>query len=394
MLDLIMEAKMTWKSDDFKNEMIRIRQALHEIPELGNLEHKTSEFIQKKLKSMGVPFEVVLDTGIVALIKGKSSKRVVAFRADMDALPVSEETGVPYASKHNGCMHACGHDAHMAMLIGLAEALTSDHMEVVDDIVLIFQPAEEGPGGAKRIVELGIFEKYGIQEIYGIHVYPELEQGKFSSCPGAMMGMVGEFDIEIKASSAHGAMPHTGNDAMIVAAECVMGIQTIISRNIDPMEGAVLTVGKLNSGERRNIIAGSAVLEGTIRAFDPTVYETMMLRLDALIRGLEISYGVEIKLTTKDLYPSIQNDKDLFDAFKSLYAEKVVLQKPQMISEDFSFYQRKVPGLFYFLGTGNKDLGYVYPLHHSKFNLDGSVLMLGVESYLDILKSKAAIKEK
>lgn len=382
---------MTLLNDDFKFELTNIRRNLHRIPELGNLEYKTSAYIQNQLKQLGIPFEVVLETGIIAFIKGKSPKKVLAFRADMDALPITEETGTDFASENKGCMHACGHDAHMTMLLGLAKALTSEKVEVNDDIVLIFQPAEEGPGGAKRIIELGVFEKYGIQEIYGIHVYPDLEQGKFSACPGAMMGMVGEFDIEIKGSSAHGAMPQTGNDSMIVAAECIMGIQTIISRNIDPMESAVLTVGKLNAGERRNIIAGSATLEGTIRAFDADVYKKMLSRLSTYLKGLEMSYDVEIKLETRDLYPAIQNDQGLFEAFWTLNEDKMVLQKPQMVSEDFSFYQEKVPGLFYFLGTENKELGYTFPLHHSKFNLDESALLLGVQSYLDLLISKKSI---
>jgi amidohydrolase len=374
-----------------EEDVFETRRCLHQIPEPGLEEYKTSKWLQDKLSSLGVPYEVVDNTGIIALIKGKNPRKTIAFRADIDALSVSEESDFEVHSTHNGFMHACGHDGHMSMLIGLANLLTRDTVEVNDDIVMIFQPAEEGPGGAENIVKSGILKKYGVDEIYGVHIFPGIEQGKIALCPGPMMAMTGEFDIDIVAKSAHGAMPHTGIDGLVIASECLLGLQTIASRNVEPTDPVVLTIGKVVGGERRNIIAGNVRMEGTLRTFSQEVYNKMVSRMKTYLSGIASAYEIEIKLEVRDMYPPVVNDVNLFDEFWKICGDKCELIKPQMISEDFSYYQEAVPGLFYFVGSYNETKGHVYPLHSSRFNFDNKVLMDGIESYIRLLSAKGSI---
>lgn len=374
-----------------EEDVLYTRRCLHQIPEPGFEEYKTSKWLQDKLSSLGVPYEIVDNTGIIAFIEGKSPRKTIAFRADMDALSVFEESSFEAHSAHNGFMHACGHDGHMSMLIGLASVLTHDTVEVIDDVILIFQPAEEGPGGAENIVKAGILKKYGVDEIYGVHIFPGIEQGKIALCPGHMMAMTGEFDIDIISKSAHGAMPHTGIDGMVIASECLLGLQTIVSRNMEPSDPVVLTIGKVVGGERRNIIAGNVRMEGTLRAFSQSVYNKMVHRMKTYLNGIASAYEVEIKLVVRDMYPPVVNDVNLFDEFWKINSDKCELIKPQMISEDFSYYQQAVPGLFYFIGSYNEKEGYIYPLHSSKFNFDNSVLMDGIETYIGLLNAKGSV---
>lgn len=374
-----------------EEDVFNTRRALHQIPEPGLEEYKTSKWLKDKLSSLGVSYEVVDTTGIVAFIKGKSSRKTIAFRADIDALSVFEESNFEAHSTHNGYMHACGHDGHMSMLIGLANYLTQDLVEVRDDIVMIFQPAEEGPGGAESIVKSGILEKYSVDEIYGVHIFPGIDQGKIALCPGPMMAMTGEFDIDIIAKSAHGAMPHTGIDGLVIACECLLGLQTIVSRNIEPTDPVVLTIGKVVGGERRNIIAGNVRMEGTLRTFNQDVYNKMVHRMRTYLSGIASAYEIEINLVVRDMYPPVFNDVNLFDEFWKINSDRCELIKPQMISEDFSYYQKAVPGLFYFIGSYNETKGHIYPLHNSRFNFDSDVLMDGIKSYIGLLSAKGSI---
>jgi amidohydrolase len=311
----------------------------------------------------------------------------------MDGLSVKEESTYPNHSIHDHHMHACGHDGHMSMMLGFASYLMQPHIKVMDNIVLIFQPAEEGPGGAEIIIKEGIFKKYKIDEIYGIHVFPEVSQGRIGLCKGPMMAMTGEFDIDIFAKSAHGAMPHTGIDALVIASEVLLGLQTIVSRNISPIDPAVLTVGRFEGGERRNIIAGKARLEGTIRAFDKSVYNRIKTRMQTYLKGIESAYEVSIQIAFRDMYPPVINDAGLFDEFYAHHEAVCDVIPPQMISEDFSYYQEQVPGLFYFIGTYNEEKNFIYPLHNSKFNFDDDIMLDGLKSYIGILSYKKSIVE-
>ncbi|MDH8677582.1 M20 family metallopeptidase [Fusibacter bizertensis] len=378
--------------EQLKEKVYEDRKALHLIPEAGFCEYKTSAYIQNVLKELDVEYELVGGTGIVALFKGISPTQTLAFRTDMDGLSVKEESSFETHSTHDNFMHACGHDGHMAMMLGLARVLSSSDVKIVDNILLIFQPAEEGPGGAEVLVNEGILEKYNVSEIYGIHVFPSVAQGKIGLCPGPMMAMTGEFDIDIYARSAHGAMPHTGIDGIVIASEVILGLQSIVSRNISPINPAVLTIGKMDAGERRNIIAGKARLEGTIRAFDKVVYNQIKTRMTKYLAGIEAAYEVKIEIEYRDMYPPVVNDQRLFTEFVNFHGVQCEVIEPQMISEDFSYYQEKVPGLFYFVGTYNEEKDYVYPLHNSKFNFDNRILLDGMQSYINILTYKGSIQ--
>ncbi len=377
--------------ESIKMDVFQDRKALHLIPEPGFKEVKTSSYIKSVLDALGIVHESIGGTGIVAYIQGTSPTKTIAFRTDMDGLSVTEESSYKYHSQHENFMHACGHDGHMAMMLGLARLLKQPNVTLIDNVVLIFQPAEEGPGGAEVIVKAGILKKYSVDEIYGIHVFPEISQGRIGLKAGPMMAMTGEFDIEIIAKSAHGAMPHIGTDGIVIASEIVLGLQTIVSRNISPINPAVMTIGRMESGERRNIIAGRAKLEGTIRAFDKAVYNRVKDRMKQYVEGIAQAYDVTINVSFVDMYPPVINDEKLFNAFISHHEGLCDIIEPQMISEDFSYYQEKVPGLFYFIGTYNEEKSFIYPLHNSKFNFDDQILLNGMETYKNILVYRGSI---
>lgn len=365
-------------------EIIRVRRYLHSIPEIGFNEFKTSKFIQEELDKLGFEVEKVAKTGVIGFRKGSSNKGAVAFRADMDALSVLEKNDIPFVSKEEGKMHACGHDGHMSILLGLAMCL-SDYQELQRDIVLIFQPAEEGPGGAEIIIEEGIFEKYNIECIFGLHILPDVEEGKIGIKPGPLMAATGEFDIVLKTQGGHGAMPHTAIDGIFIASQLISSLQSIVSRNVEPIEGAVVSIGTIEGGEAKNIIASEVKMGGTIRAFNSEVYDLIKRRIIEICKGIEIIYNIEIETKIKDMYPAVVNNEKLYELFlDTLEKDEVVNIKPMMISEDFSYYQRKVPGIFFMLGCRNEELGYIYPLHNNCFNFNEEILITGVEKYLNI----------
>ncbi len=363
---------------------------LHQIPELAFDLYKTHAYVKGVLESFGYQTETVAKTGLIAVKKGISDE-AIAFRSDMDALPVTEQTKNLFPSKHPGNMHACGHDGHMSMLLGFAEVV-SKIKSLKKTIVFIFQPAEEGPGGAKVIIEAGIFEKYHIQKIFGIHLYPGLTEGKYGLANGPMMAQNGEFNITIKGKSAHGAQPHLGHDAILAAGALVTQYHTIISRYIDPLDPAVITIGTIHGGEARNIIAHDVKLTGTIRSFNQEIYAKLKHKMRDIDSGIGISYDVQIKNDIIDYYPPVINDHKLFENLKKhLHETQFEILRPMMFAEDFAFYQEKVPGLFVMLGTQNTDKDFIHPLHSCYFDFDESVLDKGVELYQLILNIESAI---
>lgn len=371
----MMEQQLQWVTST--------RRMLHQIPELGFNLFKTSQTVREIMESLGYQVESVASTGWIAFKQGELNE-AIAFRADMDALPVSETTHVEFASQHPGKMHACGHDGHMTMLLGLAKRLAAKSTKY--SVVFIFQPAEEGPGGAKIIVDSGLFSRYDIKVIFGIHLYPGLPEGVFGLCEGPMMAQNGEFDITIQGKSAHGAQPHLGSDAILVQAALIQGLHSIISRNLNPLDSAVITVGTIHGGEARNIIAHSVSLSGTIRAFNENVYSMLKQRIHTLTEGCAASYGASITTLIKDYYPPVVNDPKLVQLARSVLKEHEYSNiQPLMISEDFSFYQQAVRGCFVMLGTGSEEKGYIHPLHSSNFNFDEAVLLKGIDFFENIL---------
>lgn len=376
---------------NLSDEVKQIRRRLHQIPELGFEEFKTSRYIEKKLIEYGYKPEKIAKTGWLVHVKGKSSKKSLAFRSDIDGLMIVEKNDIDYKSKHKDKMHACGHDGHMAILLGFAKYL-SELSEIKRDIILIFQPAEEGPGGAKVIVDEGIIEKYKIEHIFGLHIFPEIDEGKVGLCKGAMMAQTGELDIKITAKSGHGAIPHKAIDGIYVASQLINSYQSILSRNTDPLESGVLTIGKIKGGEARNIIAEDIELEGIIRTFNNQVYTNIKKRINDINKGLEKMYNVNIETEIRDMYPAVYNDDELFDEVIDVFdKEKIEHLKPMMIAEDFSFYQQRIPGFFFMLGSRNKEKNYTNSLHSSKFNFNEDILLEGIDTYINICRRFDAI---
>lgn len=371
---------------------VRHRRALHQIPETGFEEYKTQRYLQRTLESMaGVETEVVGGTGLVAWIRGESEASV-GFRADMDALEVTEKTGLSFASQHPGKMHACGHDGHMTMGLVLAQVLSEQRQRLKKSVLLIFQPAEEGPGGAKVLVEAGILEKYRVEAVFGYHLFPEVASGLFATKSGPLMAMTGEFDIELTGKSAHGALPHLGADALLAASGLVSVLQSVVSRNVKPTESAVLTVGKMISGEKRNVIAGSARLEGTFRAFSKEVFDASIKRMQEIATSVATGYGCEASIEVRSMYPPVLNDPGLTELFVEAVGRENVLEiEPQMLAEDFSYYQEAVPGLFVFVGCRDAVHGYHFGLHHEKFNFDERVLLNGVSAMIKVFEKAGVL---
>lgn len=371
-------------------ELRQIRRDLHKIPELGLKEYKTSAYIREKLEGFGITeLETWLETGVVAVIRGKGKKEAVAFRADMDALPVTEQTGCNFTSEHVGCMHACGHDGHVTVLLGFAKYLQEHKDELENDVVLIFQPAEEGPGGAQLLVDAGLFEKHPVRCIIGCHIFPQVPQGKVACRKGAMMARNGEVDVHIYGESAHGAQPQLGHDAVLAAGAVITGLHTILSRNVSPLDSGVLTFGAIHGGEACNIIAKEVKLEGTMRAFSDEAYETMTKRVQEAAAGIAAGYGCKGEAVFRHMYRVVDNDPKLVELLQEVAGDAYEETPPYMLAEDFSLYLQKVPGMFFFLGSGNAEKGYTHSLHSAQFQFDEEILALGVETYAKLLKKLA-----
>lgn len=371
-------------------ELRQMRRDLHKIPELGLKEYKTSAYIREKLTSFGITeLETWLETGVVAVIRGKGKKEAVAFRADMDALPVTEQTGCDFTSEHVGCMHACGHDGHVTVLLGFAKYLQEHKDELENDVVLIFQPAEEGPGGAQLLVDAGLFEKHPVRCIIGCHIFPQVPQGKVACRKGAMMARNGEVDVHIYGESAHGAQPQLGHDAVLAAGAVITGLHTILSRNVSPLDSGVLTFGAIHGGEACNIIAKEVKLEGTMRAFSDEAYETMTKRVQEVASGIAAGYGCKGEAVFRHMYRVVDNDPKLVELLQEVAGDNYEETPPYMLAEDFSLYLQKVPGMFFFLGSGNEEKGYIHSLHSAQFQFDEEILALGVETYAKLLKKLA-----
>jgi len=373
-----------------ENLVTIFRRDLHKIPEIGFREHKTSDYLKRALVRMGYkPFSVA-GTGVAVHIKGNSDE-TIAFRADMDGLPIMEETELDFKSENPFMMHACGHDGHMSMLLGLARAL-NDFDVFEKSILLLFQPAEEGPGGAKVIIEEGILEKYNVKEIYGFHLYPGLDEGFIGCRPGPFMARSGEFDIEIFGIQSHAGLPHHGRDALIAGVDLVADFNNIIARNFDPSDPVVINVGKFRSGQTRNTVSDYTEINGTIRAFSQISYDFVKSRIEDKVKGIKISHNLSAELTIRDFYPEVNNDLKLLREISETTTNlKFVNIDPLMLSEDFSYYLEKVPGVFMMLGCGNTEKGYDNPLHSSKFNFDEKVLIDGILLYVNFLIKKQVI---
>ncbi len=369
------------------------RRTLHQMPELANEEYKTQEFIIRELEEMGVPYEKH-DTAVIGFLRASTDADfAIAFRSDMDALPVCENTRCSYPSLNPGKMHACGHDGHMSMLLGMVRILTRTDVRRSCDFVFVFQPAEESVGGAAPLIKTGFIERYKVRQIFGIHLHPSIPEGRYATAAGPFMALGTDFNITVRGVSAHAAMPHLGIDALLAAAHFTTNIQQIVSRNTDPVETAVFTIGSIRAGERRNIIAKEAYMEGVFRTFSREQALYVEKRMREIAAAIEIAHGVKFEFWVDHKYPPVNNDAELAEEFFGLNpnADRI---KPQMISEDFSFYQEVIPGLFFFVGTRNEEKGLVNPLHSAEFDFVPDVLANGPRAYLNLLISRGYITEE
>jgi amidohydrolase len=372
-------------------QLVEWRRRLHQQPELGFQEKLTSEFVSQKLQEWGIEHQTgIAETGIVAIIKGGKidSGKVLAIRADMDALPIQELNEVPYKSQHDGVMHACGHDGHTAIALGTAYYLQSNRQNFAGTIKIIFQPAEEGPGGAKPMIEAGVLKNPDVDAIIGLHLWNNLPLGTVGVRAGALMAAVECFKCTILGKGGHGAMPHQTVDSIVVAAQIVNALQTIVSRNVDPIDSAVVTVGELHAGTKVNVIPDTARMSGTIRYFKPDLKGFFKKRIEQIIAGICQSFGANYDLEYWELYPPTINDAEMAEFVRS-QAEQVietplgiVPECQTMGGEDMSYFLQAVPGCYFFLGSANPAKDLAYPHHHPRFDFDETALPMGVEIFV------------
>lgn len=372
-------------ADTYADEAVRVRRALHRIPEPGFSEHETQAWIINYLTDLGYKPEKIVDTGVALYIPGPEDKSCLAFRADMDALPVTEPKTTPFRSQHEGMMHACGHDGHMTMLLLLAKAL-KDHPECLKrPVLLIFQPAEEGPGGAKPVCESGIFEKYDAKAIVGYHLFPDVPEGTVTIAAGPIIAMNAEIYITVHGTSSHAAHPDRGADAIVSAAEFVMAVQTIASRTLDPEDSAVIHLGTINGGERMNIVADKVELTGTMRSFSETVHKKIQAKIRSIAAGIGEANGTPVDVKFIDMYPPVVNDSALAEKIKPLIVGNVAKFPKRMIAEDFAYYGKYLPAVFMGIGVRNETKGYTAELHTPGFGFDEKVLLTGLATDLSII---------
>ncbi len=370
------------KARGLGEKIVRLRREFHEHPEPAFQELATAKRVEGILKDLGVEVKTLAGgTGVRGLLRGRKPGKTIALRADMDALPIQEESDAPYRSANPGLMHACGHDAHTAMLLGAAMLLAEHRKDLDGNVVFIFQPAEEIGEGAKKLVEEGVLA--GVDGIVGIHVSSSLDSGTFHYRPGPFMAAGDFFDVKITGKGGHGAMPHLAVDPITIAANAVIALQTLVSREVDPIESAVVSICKMEAGGKAyNIIPDSVTFGGTIRSLTPELRTYLPKRMTEILDGIVPAMRGRYEFNLTERFPVTINDERMTTwvaqvAANLLGAEKVFQTRPLMASEDFSYYLQKVPGSFVYLGVKNEKKRLVYPHHHPRFDIDEDVLPMG-----------------
>ncbi|HLU22540.1 MAG TPA: M20 family metallopeptidase [Bacillaceae bacterium] len=381
--------------EDKKERIIEIRRYLHEHPELSFQEEETAKYISDFYKD--VPVDSVETNfggqrGIVVTIKGSQLGKTIAIRADFDALPIQEETGLPFASKNEGVMHACGHDGHTAYMLVLAETLAEVKDQIKGTIRVIHQPAEETPpGGALGMIEAGVLE--GVDAIIGIHVMSTMKTGHIYYRSGNTQTGRSYFKLVVQGKGGHGSSPHLANDAIVAASAFVLNVQTIVSRRINPFDTASITIGNFDGKGTFNVIKDAVTIEGDVRTMTPETRELVEKQIQAFAEGLETSYGVESKLEYKNDYPVLYNDPDVTEQVRQALeqasipdVESIMETPPQPPSEDFAYYLEKVPGCFFYVGAAPES-GEAYPHHHPKFDINENSLIISAKAMAAVVAS-------
>ena len=353
-------------------QIIEDRRALHRIPEPDFRLPKTLAYLRNALEGLNCEVFAPIETALCAWFDF-GAERTIAFRADMDALPITEKTGLPFASRHEGYMHACGHDGHMAIALEVCRRLSAKK-ENLNNVLMVFQPAEETIGGAKPICDTGVFQKYGVEAIFGLHVWPALEAGVLHTRKGPMMSRVSEISVEIQGRPAHIGKAWEAIDALAAGVEFYSKARALEQR-LDPSVQRILNFGKMQSGTVSNIISGSTKLGGSLRAYDDEVFEYLRDNMLAIGKEVEEKSGCTVCVGLNDGYPAVTNHGDLIEKIRPIVEFKE-LEEPTMISEDFSVYQKLIPGVFFFLGLGDTPT-----LHNDKFDFDESILLKGADFF-------------
>ena len=372
-----------------KDELINIRRTLHQYPELGMEEYETSKVIKNFLKNEGIEFREVAKTGVCGIIRGTKESnnidnRTIALRADIDGLPILDKKVCDYTSKVEGRMHACGHDAHTTILLGVAKILNKNKHLFSGNVKLLFEPAEETIGGAKFMIEDGVLENPRVDCVCGLHVEETLECGTIMIKDGVVNAASNPFTIKIKGSGGHGAYPHTTVDPIVIASHIVLALQTIVSREINTSNPTVITVGSIHGGTAKNIIPEEVTISGIIRTMSKEDRTFAKKRLTEIVEGICSSSRAVAEIDIEDSYPNLYNDKEMVELFKIgaekiLGSENIFLQKnSKMGVESFAYFANERPSVFYFLGSGNKEKNIIYPAHSSLFDIDEDCLPLGV----------------
>tara|TARA_Y100000816_G_C26089922_1_gene575816 strand:- start:295 stop:1455 length:1161 start_codon:yes stop_codon:yes gene_type:complete len=372
----------------FKNKIIKIRRDIHKHPELSFQEFRTAKLVSDSLKKFGLEVdENIGKTGVVGILKGARPGKTIAFRADMDALPIQETGDLSYKSVNDGVMHACGHDAHTAMLLVAAEILSKNIKQISGKIKFIFQPAEEGFGGAKFMIDDGALE--GVEEIYGLHVWNYQESGTIGLKSGPVMAAADKFEIIINGIGGHGAAPQGTVDCVVVSSYLIQSLQTIVSRNTNPIDSTAITIGQINGGYNFNIIADKVILKGTARSYTEENRLMIKKRLQEIINGTESMFNAKIELIYEDGYPPVINNiattKKLSRIANKIVGNKLISPYLSMGGEDFSYFAQKVPGCFFFLGTMPEGKDKMSTPHHcSHFDIDEDSMVIGTSVFVEL----------
>jgi amidohydrolase len=373
---------------------IHIRRDIHRFPELGFEEERTAAIVEHELAALGIEHRRIAKTGVVGIVRGALPGKVAGLRADMDALPLTERSGESFSSEVPGKMHACGHDAHTAMLLGAARVLQADRANLHGTTVLLFQPAEEGPGGALPMIEEGAMDDPKIDAIAMLHVDPRLETGSVGFIEGACNAAADEFHITIEGRGGHGAAPHLSVDAIPCAAATVLALQNIAARETDPLNTVVVTIGTIEGGYRNNIIADRVKMTGTFRSQNPAVRDGLEARARRIVDGIASAYGAKATLDVIYGYPAVVNDAELARTFRSYLSQvsSMPIESPPatMGGEDFAYFAERAPGLLIRHGIRSDAAGSVHPGHSPQFRVDEAALTYGIETLVAFARGVGA----
>jgi len=384
-----LQSTLKEKAQKHFDYMVQVRRHLHKNPEVSFKEYDTTKFITGELEKMGIEVHHPLETGCVGVIEGgKKSDRVIALRADIDALPMNEEGEAKkeFMSQRPGAAHCCGHDAHTANLLGTARILTELQDNIEGRVLLVFQPGEEKlPGGGRLLSETGFLQEQGVQRIYGLHTSPDFKLGQIATRPGPLMANTVEFEITLEGKGGHAATPHLTVDPIVMLGDVISRFQSIVSRSVDPVDSAVVTIGRVNAGSTYNVIPAKAELIGTVRSFSSETTELIRNRMEQILKGVTDAAGGSYKFQFNVGYPALINDykaaETILETGKKLLGNESVLElnNPLLAGEDFSFYLNHFPGAFFYLGTGSDEADSKWSWHHPRYNIDERGLLIGAE---------------